>query len=116
MPGGIGGAPEAVAGTPAFAGQRRLFPADLVAPPGGRDAAGWGVHRVMGTESEFGIHAPANPGAHHSVLSVELVNSYADLITHSGGAVAGSGTTRGSRPSWTPAAGACRARRPTPRS
>ncbi|UBH23861.1 proteasome accessory factor PafA2 [Micrococcus porci] len=89
MPGGIGGAPEAVAGTPAFAGQRRLFPADLTAPPGGRDAAGWGVHRVMGTESEFGIHAPANPGAHHSVLSVELVNSYADLITHSGGAVAG---------------------------
>ena len=30
------------------------------------------VRRVMGTETEFGIHAPANPGAHHSVLSVEI--------------------------------------------
>ena len=59
--------------TPAFEGQRRLFHGAAV-PPNGRDAAGWGVHRVMGTETEFGIHAPANPGAHHSVLSVELVN------------------------------------------
>ncbi|WP_295017634.1 depupylase/deamidase Dop [uncultured Micrococcus sp.] len=94
LPGGIGG-PDAegagttAAGTPAFDGQRRLFPVDVTAPPRGRDAAGWGVHRVMGTETEFGIHAPANPGAHHSVLSVELVNAYADLVTHGGGAVAG---------------------------
>ena len=94
LPGGIGG-PDAEgtgttpAGTPAFDGQRRLFPVDVTAPPRGRDAAGWGVHRVMGTETEFGIHAPANPGAHHSVLSVELVNAYADLVTHGGGAVAG---------------------------
>ena len=74
--------------TPAFEGQRRLFHGAAV-PPNGRDAAGWGVHRVMGTETEFGIHAPANPGAHHSVLSVELVNAYADLVTRSGSAVAG---------------------------
>lgn len=74
--------------TPAFDGQRRLFPG-VAAPPNGRDAAGWGVHRVMGTETEFGIHAPANPGAHHSVLSTELVNAYADLVTHRGDAVAG---------------------------
>lgn len=74
--------------TPAFEGQRSLFHgAD--APPRGRDAAGWGVHRVMGTETEFGIHAPAHPGAHHSVLSTELVNAYADLVTRSGSAVAG---------------------------
>ena len=74
--------------TPAFEGQRRLFHGAAM-PPNGRDAAGWGVHRVMGTETEFGIHAPANPGAHHSVLSVELVNAYADLVTRSGSAVAG---------------------------
>ena len=74
--------------TPAFEGQRRLFHG-AVRPPNGRDAAGWGVHRVMGTETEFGIHAPANPGAHHSVLSTELVNAYADLVTRSGSAVAG---------------------------
>ena len=58
-------------------------------PPGGRDAAGWGVHRVMGTETEFGIHAPTNPHARHTVLSVELVNAYADLSTRSGLPVAG---------------------------
>ena len=61
---------------PAFTGQRPLFPAALPSgveePPNGRDTAGWGVHRVMGTETEFGIHAPANPQAHHTVLSTAL--------------------------------------------
>ncbi len=89
MSGRQGPAGPSTSAAPAFAGQRRLFPADLAAPPHGRDAAGWGVHRVMGTETEFGIHAPANPGAHHSVLSTELVNAYADLATRTGSAVAG---------------------------
>ncbi|MEV4901398.1 depupylase/deamidase Dop [Citricoccus sp. NPDC055426] len=43
----------------------------------------------MGLETEYGVHAPANPGAGHSVLSVEVVNAYADLVTSRGGTVAG---------------------------
>lgn len=78
---------------PAFTGQRPLFPSRMPSgvdePPHGRDAAGWGVHRVMGTETEFGIHAPANPQAHHTVLSLELVNAYADMATRAGTPVAG---------------------------
>ncbi|MGM7667324.1 depupylase/deamidase Dop [Microbacterium sp. A93] len=43
----------------------------------------------MGLETEYGVHAPANPGAGHSALSVEVVNAYADLVTSRGGTVAG---------------------------
>src|SRR5690606_22506828 len=73
---------------PAWRGQRGLVPEDAVLPPG-RDTAGWGVHRVMGTETEFGVHAPGNPSAQHTVLSTEVVNAYADVVTAEGGSVAG---------------------------
>ncbi|MFC7402344.1 depupylase/deamidase Dop [Citricoccus sp. GCM10030269] len=43
----------------------------------------------MGLETEFGVHAPDNPGAEHTVLSTEVVNAYADLVTSRGGSVAG---------------------------
>ncbi|GAA4777763.1 depupylase/deamidase Dop [Citricoccus nitrophenolicus] len=76
------------AAAPAWRGQRGLVPDDATLPAG-RDTAGWGVHRVMGLETEYGVHAPANPGAGHSVLSVEVVNAYADLVTSRGGSVAG---------------------------
>ena len=72
----------------AWRGQRGLVPDDAVLPAG-RDTAGWGVHRVMGMETEFGVHAPDNPGAGHTVLSTEVVNAYADLVTAEGGSVAG---------------------------
>jgi Pup amidohydrolase len=72
----------------AWRGQRGLVPDDAALPEG-RDTAGWGVHRVMGLETEFGVHAPANPGAGHTVLSVEVVNAYAEVVTSRGGTVAG---------------------------
>lgn len=79
----------------AWAGQRALVPGDgrghevTDRLPAGRDTAGWGVHRVMGLETEFGVHAPQNPGAGHTQLSTEVVNAYADLVTSQGGSVAG---------------------------
>lgn len=47
------------------------------------------VRRLIGLETEYGIHAPANPRASHVALSIELVNAYAAHITETGGAVAG---------------------------
>lgn len=47
------------------------------------------VRRLIGLETEYGIHAPANPRASHVALSIELVNAYAAHVTESGGAVAG---------------------------
>lgn len=79
---------ESAAIVPAWRGQRGLVPDDAVLPAG-RDTAGWGVHRVMGLETEYGVHAPANPGAGHTVLSVEVVNAYAEVVTSRGGSVAG---------------------------
>ncbi|GAA1121071.1 depupylase/deamidase Dop [Citricoccus alkalitolerans] len=81
--------PDSGAGVgPVVADRHGLVPVDATLPAG-RDTAGWGVHRVMGLETEYGVHAPANPGAGHSVLSVEVVNAYADLVTSEGGTVAG---------------------------
>ena len=83
------------AAQPAWQGQFALVPGDrdwaeiAALIPAGRDTAGWGVHRVMGLETEFGVHAPANPGAGHAQLSTEVVNAYADLVTSQGGSVAG---------------------------
>lgn len=34
------------------------------------------VHRIMGVETEFGISAPADPGANPVVLSAQVVNAY----------------------------------------
>lgn len=45
--------------------------------------------RMIGLETEYGIHAPANPKASHVALSIELVNAYAAHATESGSAVAG---------------------------
>ncbi|WP_150462580.1 depupylase/deamidase Dop [Nesterenkonia ebinurensis] len=47
------------------------------------------VRRLIGMETEYGIHAPANPRASHVALSIELINAYAAQVTESGGAVAG---------------------------
>lgn len=47
------------------------------------------VRRLIGLETEYGIHAPANRQASHVSLSIELVNAYAAHVTESGGAVAG---------------------------
>lgn len=80
---------------PAWQGQRALLPVHLsdaeiaALIPAGRDTAGWGVHRLMGLETEFGVHAPAQPGAAHTALSTEVVNAYAALVTSQGGSVAG---------------------------
>ncbi len=35
-----------------------------------------GVQRIMGAETEFGVIAPTNPGANHTVLSATIVNTY----------------------------------------
>lgn len=37
------------------------------------------VRRVMGTETEYGILAPALPGANSTVLSTQIINAYASL-------------------------------------
>lgn len=47
------------------------------------------VRRLIGMETEYGIHAPQNPRASHVALSIELVNAYAAAVTEAGGAVAG---------------------------
>ncbi|MGO1524162.1 MAG: depupylase/deamidase Dop [Nesterenkonia sp.] len=47
------------------------------------------VRRLIGMETEYGIHAPANPKANHVALSIELVNAYAAHVTEAGGSVAG---------------------------
>lgn len=47
------------------------------------------ARRLIGLETEYGIHAPANPKASHVALSIELINAYAAHITESGGSVAG---------------------------
>ncbi|MDO5492110.1 MAG: depupylase/deamidase Dop [Nesterenkonia sp.] len=47
------------------------------------------VRRLIGMETEYGIHAPANPRASHVALSIELVNAYAAAVTEDGGTVAG---------------------------
>ncbi|WP_022872446.1 depupylase/deamidase Dop [Nesterenkonia alba] len=47
------------------------------------------VRRLIGMETEYGIHAPSNPRASHVALSIELVNAYAAAVTEAGGAVAG---------------------------
>lgn len=47
------------------------------------------VRRLIGMETEYGIHAPQNPRASHVALSIELINAYAAAVTEEGGAVAG---------------------------
>src|SRR5690625_4094431 len=56
--------------------------------PAGRATVGYGVHRVVGLETEFGIHAPAHPQASHSVMSLELINAYGHKLAAEGTNVA----------------------------
>ena len=56
--------------------------------PVNRPTVGYGVHRVVGLETEFGIHAPAHPEASHSVLSLELINAYGHKLASEGNNVA----------------------------
>ena len=66
-----------------------LIPEALAAKfPADRPTVGYGVHRVVGLETEFGIHAPAHPEASHSVMSLELINAYGHKLAQQGTNVA----------------------------
>lgn len=66
-----------------------LIPTELAnAFPADRPTVGYGVHRVVGLETEFGIHAPAQPQASHSVMSLELINAYGHRLASEGTNVA----------------------------
>ncbi|EMQ96614.1 Pup deamidase/depupylase [Paeniglutamicibacter gangotriensis Lz1y] len=47
------------------------------------------VHRVMGLETEYGVLAPTMPGANATMLSAQVINSYAALVRAGHGAIAG---------------------------
>ncbi len=47
------------------------------------------IRPLFGLETEYGVHAPANPSANHSALSMDLVNAYAARMIGEGSAVAG---------------------------
>lgn len=69
--------------------QTSLIPAALAAKfPADRPTVGYGVHRVVGLETEFGIHAPTHPQASHSVMSLELINAYGHKLAAEGTNVA----------------------------
>ena len=38
-----------------------------------------GAMRVMGSETEYGIHAPAAPGANATMMSARVVQAYAQV-------------------------------------
>ncbi|WP_422108763.1 depupylase/deamidase Dop [Arthrobacter bussei] len=59
--------------------------------PQGLPAVGEGisVHRVMGTETEYGIIAPALPSANPTLLSSQVVNAYAATLREGLGNLAG---------------------------
>lgn len=69
--------------------QASLIPTALAKKfPTHRPTVGYGVHRVVGLETEFGIHAPAHPQASHSVMSLELINAYGHRLASEGTNVA----------------------------
>ncbi|MDR7356512.1 proteasome accessory factor A [Paeniglutamicibacter sulfureus] len=47
------------------------------------------VHRVMGLETEYGVLAPAMPGANATMLSAQVINAYAATIREARGKIAG---------------------------
>lgn len=47
------------------------------------------VHRVMGLETEYGVLAPAMPGANATMLSAQVINAYAASIRAGYGHLAG---------------------------
>ena len=44
----------------------------------------YGVHRIMGAETEYGVIAPSAPGTNPTVLSALVVNTYAKLAFRRG--------------------------------
>lgn len=46
----------------------------------------YGVHRIMGAETEYGVIAPSAPGTNPTVLSALVVNTYAKLAFRRGAA------------------------------
>ena len=40
----------------------------------------YGVSRVMGAETEYGVIAPAAPGTNPTILSAMVVNTYSKLV------------------------------------
>ncbi len=54
-----------------------------------RVGEGISVHRVMGTETEYGIIAPALPSANPTLLSSQVVNAYAATLREGLGNLAG---------------------------
>ncbi|MCE3244554.1 MAG: proteasome accessory factor PafA2, partial [Arthrobacter sp.] len=46
--------------------------------PGGALPPG-GAMRVMGSETEYGIHAPSAPGANATMMSARVVQAYAQV-------------------------------------
>lgn len=66
-----------------------LIPAALAEHfPAHRPTVGYGVHRVVGLETEFGIHAPSHPHASHSAMSLRLINAYGHKLAAEGTNVA----------------------------
>ncbi|MBG6190107.1 proteasome accessory factor A [Arthrobacter sp. CAN_A212] len=53
------------------------------------DPARFSAHRVMGTETEYGIIAPSIPDANATVLSSQVVNAYAATLREGLGNLAG---------------------------
>lgn len=56
--------------------------------PTGRTTLGYGVHRVVGLETEFGIHAPGHPEASHTAMSLGLIHAYGHKLMIEGTNVA----------------------------
>ncbi len=67
-------------------GGRRTGPSSGPLP---RVGEGISVHRVMGTETEYGIIAPALPAANPTLLSSQVVNAYAATLREGLGNLAG---------------------------
>jgi hypothetical protein len=72
------------------------------------------VLRVMGTETEYGISVPGQPGANAMVTSSQIVNAYQAATAAGPGGLAG--TSRRRTRCGTPAGSTSPARRRTPRS
>ncbi|MDQ0734831.1 proteasome accessory factor PafA2 [Arthrobacter agilis] len=66
-------------------GGRRTAPGTVLPAVG----EGISVHRVMGTETEYGIIAPALPSANPTLLSSQVVNAYAATLREGLGNLAG---------------------------
>ncbi len=66
-----------------------MTPAGHHADPSVLDPERFSAHRVMGTETEYGIIAPSIPDANATVLSSQVVNAYAATLREGLGNLAG---------------------------